>query len=76
MLAERIWRQYLQNEKQKDAASFPSSELATCSDALIAPFLCSSISSDGPWSQKPGQARRDSGRQDLALKHASGEVKS
>lgn len=44
-----------------------------CPDCTFSVWFLSLIC---PWSQKPGQACRDSGRQDLALKHASGEVQS
>lgn len=40
MLAQRMWRRYLQNKNQQVAASLPSSQLATCLDAPIPSFLC------------------------------------
>lgn len=47
MLAHRMWRRYLQNKNQQVAASLPSSQLATCSDAPIPSFLCSFRPSGG-----------------------------
>lgn len=48
MLAERMWGRYSQNRNQQDAASLSSSELTTCSDSPIVPFLSSFRPSDGP----------------------------